>query len=471
MAETIKSADLTKNKKAGTGFVNLQRVIGANTGSNLGQAVAGQTQQIANRVTGDVQKAGEQFQTKSQQAFQPFAGGQQFTQQAIAAPVGLTDQDVNRFRTITKGVYSGPRDLENKEALQAGVQNVKNLAAMGQTNPGRQALLGTLFQRPQYSTGQRRLDALLLQADPTQAQSLNQLQNLSAQTGRQFSNVAGFASGDAMLKEKQARELAESTKKGLTTEQELRDKEQLDKLASVQENERKLRENFNNLQNALNRGEISEEDVARLGLGDVLTQETPIYNLNLNNYLKTTLAEEPINVRETISKDEAARINALAKLGGMSPVYDDLTKIGTYKQSAQSFDVDKFRKDQAAIAAKAEQARKNIIAANQLRGLIEQGRFTPPSLEEYDRIVNSAGGAGIPLTSEMHEDIERAKRISDPLQRKIALMNASQRFKQETEGGKQVSGAIDRLRGEVAGYGINPDNPEDYKRIRRIAKY
>lgn len=346
-------------------FTNIQNYLSANTQANLGGKLAGKVGDIANTTRSGIDKERSDFETKTQQAFQPYYGGKEFINQAVYNPVTtLTDNpdttinegdtNLNRFKTISTGAYGGPMQINNKEALQQDVQGLANVANLGQTEAGRQSLLGSFFSRPSYTQGQKTLDNLLLQGSPDQTAKLNALRSLSAQTGRYLSNVDQGASIEGMAKKNEAAALGKLAGTTLNTETGTRNTE-LDKaLAQAQQEEAARQAHWDKVKADVAAGNISKADAERLGLSIDPTlvnlngaglaglgrnfDANQIYtgNEDLNNFLKVNAASE-LNRNTIASQDLGSRLNALSRLAGQNQALDP-TKFNTFTGSSQSLD-------------------------------------------------------------------------------------------------------------------------------------
>lgn len=183
-------------------FTNIQNFINANKSGQIGQ-------QVTEKVGGEKQKATEKL-AKTKQDF-----GGQISQ--VAQGVNKSKQDVNQainnisaggtysaqapvadaaIQNIQKALqlkYSGPQSLGNEQQLAGEAQNLTSLGKLSQDNSGRVALLQRFFgrERPTYSSGQTRLDNLLL---GRQNQALSDIR----QAGRGFNKDLNEANQTAL---------------------------------------------------------------------------------------------------------------------------------------------------------------------------------------------------------------------------------------------------------------------------------
>tara|TARA_R110000868_G_scaffold66014_12_gene197050 strand:+ start:4977 stop:6365 length:1389 start_codon:yes stop_codon:yes gene_type:complete len=185
--QPIRQARVGATAPKGTGFTNIQSIIKANQGNRLGSAVAGGVQNTANQARSNVQVAGQKFG----QAVQANKFGEQdqaaatglinkalgtSTQPAAPrselvaaspppAPQTLSEQDLTAAEKYRQGAYQGPQDVENAAQLVGQAQEAEDLGRLSGSSAGRQGLLQRFVGAPQYSFGQQKLDNLLLGAD------------------------------------------------------------------------------------------------------------------------------------------------------------------------------------------------------------------------------------------------------------------------------------------------------------------
>lgn len=400
------SEQATKPSRLGSGFTNLQRLMQANRDNRLGQTIGQNITRIAGDVGTGIQKQGEEFKTKTSQSFQPYVGGESFVQSAIADPTKATEsqQDYERFRKLRIGEYGGPKSLTDPNILRSGAQQVSQLSKMGGTEAGREVLLSSFVGGPQYTAGQRRLDTLLLQSSPEQTAKLNALKSIAARTGRSLSDLQGLVSSEAETKSREATLLGQKTREQLTGEQEKRDVESREKLARIQREEDERRAKFQDIQNLLSQGQVKEEDLESLGLKDFIgdRSEVQLYGMDPTKYLQTKLSDSPTQVGEVLSGEEAARINALAKLGDQSARFD-LSKVGSFKPSTQVL-------DQNQLTAGIEKGRREVQELeNQYEQVAKMGAEVTTARNKIQAIQKKMN-AGVSVSPSEMEDANRAIR-------------------------------------------------------------
>ncbi len=255
-----------QSQQRGSGrFTNIQKYLKANQDSNIGQQLGQKVEAEAKPALANIGAARDQVQQKlaseqqrlggadqlfnkvqnyqgktalSQQEYEanpqdlrPKTPGMFQTQQFqpssyedYLASVGpqVGDEDISAFQKIYQGQADAPV-IDNMTDLQVDAQKVDQLAQSAGTEQGRFGLLNQFFGRPTYSTGQQRLDQLLLQTQPQEAKGLAQLASstnketqaqLNALKSLQETGITDLAT-QAAQKQAQAKELLGSEALGV----------------------------------------------------------------------------------------------------------------------------------------------------------------------------------------------------------------------------------------------------------------
>jgi hypothetical protein len=162
-----------RNRQKGTGFTNINKILGANTGAGekMGQAVGSSLSNQAGQIKQGIEKGKNEFQagmqTGSQQANQAIQQGKQLGQQveqnqdqfAQMDPNQLSEQG-NAFRNAS---YTGPQGIQSAGQLQSKAATAGALGRLGASSSGQGQLLASqVAQRGNYGRGQGALDQLLL---------------------------------------------------------------------------------------------------------------------------------------------------------------------------------------------------------------------------------------------------------------------------------------------------------------------
>lgn len=149
---------LNKPKQKGTGFTNLQSVLQANRPQKLAKTIGAGLQSGIQQSRGAVQSAKSQF---GQQLGQNKLGEEGAESQKIQGilnkdPLSVSEEEEQYVGRIGQG-YKGPMQLG-----QVSLSQADEAERLSKTPVGRSAALQKYIGRPGYSSGQRRLDELLL---------------------------------------------------------------------------------------------------------------------------------------------------------------------------------------------------------------------------------------------------------------------------------------------------------------------
>lgn len=175
-------------------YQNLNAYLDANSGSGFGQQFVGD-------VNNDVNAAGA-AQTQGANLFKGASDAgtvnqnQSVIDSTLADPYA-TSQDPSQtqaFQAQVNAKYNGPQSYSDDQAAYqtayGATQKAEDTAQAAQTEGGRFALLNNYFGTPTYNQGQQSLDNLLVQADPTTAQGIQQARQNADQSLVSFQNQA-----------------------------------------------------------------------------------------------------------------------------------------------------------------------------------------------------------------------------------------------------------------------------------------
>jgi len=178
-------------------FTNLQSYLDANAATEFGQKVAGD-------VEGDVQGA-RQAQDTAEQGFKQAADtGSYQTDQGLLDRVGsdavglaADETEAARFKALRDAQYKGPNALEDREELynpaQQKTAEASELAGLTGSEGGRKALLDRFYGagvgKYDYTSGEKKLDNLLIQNDPGARQAFEGVRGQAEETSGRFSKI------------------------------------------------------------------------------------------------------------------------------------------------------------------------------------------------------------------------------------------------------------------------------------------
>lgn len=276
-----RGAQAAPQQRSGS-FTGLQQYIEANKPKiqQLSQDISGQIGQEAGELRGQAQQAREQFLGPQGQ----FAGGQEFIQKQIeqAGKQAPTQQQAERFKKFRTGAIETPGLQKESFRAKQLEQRAEKLATPGGRFSELQRLVGK--QSPQYTSGQKRLDQLLLAGDPqSRQQAIRESRQATQGLGKQVGETAREIGAQKAALVQQAQT---GLQQAIDAERDAR-----------QAREERLR--------ALDvGGEISAEDLSALGLTSEQVQN--LYGVDPSEYIRTG----------GITQDRLARINALRGLAG-----------------------------------------------------------------------------------------------------------------------------------------------------------
>ena len=419
-------ADILGRPQQGTGYTNIQRLMAANKGNQLGSTVAGGIGQQATQAKTGLEQSQQQFSTASaaeksqQQKDQEKAGNivntalpgtYQDTQNKAkaaentttqGAPTGVegvqapkqtlnqytpgttttgydasqplvSDEDTTFFKSL--GNYSGPQGLQNTAQIQAQAQQAQQLGQLGTSAGGRQALLQRFIGRPGYTQGQQGLDTALLGKSGNQQllQAKQQTQGLVGQEQSAEQLAAQQAQGLAG-----ARSTMQQGMSGLVEEGQKGLGSQLQKLASTESATRATQAaSMKGIQDKI---AAAGGDVSKL-MGNLSPQELDTLGIDTNKYMagaidanalggyinQANMGNTDVTALQEMTPEDKARYQALSQLGAKG----NPLKISDSTQVGGKSDFDLFNQKQFQTDADAKQAELDR-QLGQLSGLAGQ---------------------------------------------------------------------------------------------------
>lgn len=361
MADTIKSKDLNQPvrqmnqpRPQGTGFTNIQRIIGANQGNKLGQAVSGGIQKTGQQATQNLNSANQQFQQQVGENTLDTQANKDTQNQLLNKATGgqdLSSNDISQAAKFRAGQYSGPTDLQNSNLLMGQATEAEQLGKLGGSEGGRQGLLQRFVGKPQYSQGQQKLDTLLLGAN---SNAINQArastQGLSDQALRRIEGARALGQQTAQ----NAQQFGQDFTNTLASKTGDINTNVQNALSAAQAKDTANQTGFQNLRNDLSKaynapagigtGETADSramaviqnnpaisDQMKGQLSQIIQQSAQIGvdpTTAINNLLQLNTSQNA-NTAGITTAQQAASLNALAKLSGQPTT--DYGTVGNYK--------------------------------------------------------------------------------------------------------------------------------------------
>lgn len=306
-----------------SGFTNIQRVLGANQGNKLGQAIGTGVQSIANKTQQQSQDAQNQFAQQIGQANQDVMKGKQvqgaltdldFTKSDEAAQklgqVG-TDEYGNTLSKLEQG-YQGPQGLGNQEQLQRSAQDLQQTGSNLLSSGGRQAALQRFVNAgPNYTQGKQQLDALLLGQN---TEDLRGARRNAQQTAAGTNEAINQAAQQGQYVGQQYNTLGQDVQKQVGDAQQqfgtALDKRAQDQIASNQQYAA-------DLQTRLQTGKLQPDDIQYL-INNTLGGSQEIGNLSNQELSNLVMANTNINDNNVANQSDLQSRSALAKLAGIT---------------------------------------------------------------------------------------------------------------------------------------------------------
>lgn len=365
-------------KQKGSGFTNLQRVVGASQGNRLGQSVGQGLQNVAGGTQQQLQQGQQQFQQQSeaqrldtaanrqlqQNVLQRYAAGQQTPN--LQDP---TQQEIEQFRTFRSGQYSGPTQLQNQQSVMARGQELGDLTGAmrgGDTSAALQRFVGG---RGRYAPGQLTLDKFLLGSQP------NTDVREGVKQGAQASQAVqqGLRNVDLRTKDLQqrAKGFGEETTTGLKSSREEIGKEIEKKIPEAEKMRKEKIEALKKKFADIDSGdvELTEAELEDLGLKE---KGKDFQNMSLFSNYADAIREGATGIgAETVAdENQYVRAQALGKL------LDNPESILTDRSKAGSFYKDIYDVDKEKLKGLREKSIQDAInyASGALRGVADARR-------------------------------------------------------------------------------------------------
>lgn len=193
------AAPSPKPTNSGSGWTNLTSYVKANEGADqrMGEAVKGAYQQKADAGAPKVQGYGSTARSAIDSGTAKDTGlvDKLSTVNAGSAAPTFTAED---YTNQTQG-YLGPNDAYEVDGYgdaEGATKNLQSEAARAQDFEGRRGLLRDVYQTPQYSAGEQRLDSFITGAGAGGRQALDDIQTKSNEAQSGWQDLLGRIGGD-----------------------------------------------------------------------------------------------------------------------------------------------------------------------------------------------------------------------------------------------------------------------------------
>lgn len=365
-------------------FSNLKNYINANKDYNAaGGGISGKIQEQGSQRLSNIRQGIEasknQVQNQSNQLRDTFGTqGEQLQQQAFQDPNAILQNQpqLDQFQKLRNGGYTG--DIQNlgndNNKFAQNIQGLQQQAQDAGTEQGRFGLLRSRFSQPGYSTGQQRLDQLLLQATPGSARSLRSgLQDMAQQATGLQTDLQGQVSSQQQELGNLAQTRQDSINnllrggmdQGLEGELGQRGYEDIqnDLSSRLEQLKTSAPEQYAQSLAALQNNTGSENvDLNKLtGLGEAEN----IYNLDLSKYLSS---QDAVNAQlaganrdQLLTQPEYQRLAGLSQLANIQGPSIDAEQVGKF--NPYEFNKDQFLTDQSQRKTKVDDLSSKVSSS------------------------------------------------------------------------------------------------------------
>lgn len=316
---TFTSGTSTQNKPTSSGrFFNLSNYLKANTGpgqQSLAGKIASNVQNQAQTAKNEIQSGQEQFQKSVAASTPNQQQTNQYLQQIQQDPSKIDQQQFQQYRDAK---YTGPQNIQNANQIQTNVGNITQTAKQTGSEAGRFNVLRQMFNKPSYTTGQQRLDQVLLQSNPQELAKLRETQKIAAQTERELGKTLTGAETAARQAEAQAVATRDAIRGGLNTAATTLQSD----LTSRAQAENALRtQQYNQALERLRSINLTDSDLEALGL----SRGQALYGLKGEQLANFINKGQQATTQNIASAQDIARINALKNLSGQTASQDAST--------------------------------------------------------------------------------------------------------------------------------------------------
>lgn len=410
-------ADGEKQSASGS-FTNLNSYLDANQSLGFGNQVAGKVQQGVTDAENEQQKADQGFRSsvdenvvhKDQSALD---SARTNPNEIAGDPTKLAN-----FEKMRDARYQGPNTLSDRPELfspaQQSTDRAYSTANQTKDEGGRKAFLqqeyGAGQGRYNYTTGQQKLDNLLIQNDPNSRQAFEQTWNNAQQAKNKFgalstalNDYAGKGKGETAQTRADTRASVGIDDAGNLVEGNPIDQVYGDVQQQVDALGRARNSQHEQVRQDLGNQALTDWELSKTGLSD--GQQT--WGVDPTGYWQQGAAPEAATVA---SAEQQQRINALSKLAAMDNRWlPDAQRAGTYDaNSANKFDLSRYLTDvntaksgiEPRVAQRNEATRVGDVAQGLRDSLNDEDRYSiistnEPAYKDFLRQLNDATGAGI----------------------------------------------------------------------------
>lgn len=318
----------------GSGFVNLDKYMGANQASGFGNQFAGKVQGEIDAGKKALNDGANQFTGASNAGAVKWNDVQGEVGSLVdSAKDGVNDDEVKRFQGLSNASYQGPESFLGTDfgkQAQSGVQKAAQTSKATQSEGGRFALLDQYYGRPKYSGGEKTLDNLLVSNSKgfgARAQNMgNQAKDLTAQGMQAEQNMNNLATTNRAATNETRTNTAKAVGDAMTGAQGQANQAVIDANAARDAK-------FKAVQDAFSDGVISEQESRDLGIN----YQGQTYGADASGFLQQGGA---LSLNQVMTPQQRAHIQALSQLSGVEDTFASGAEVAQndpYNFDAQGF--------------------------------------------------------------------------------------------------------------------------------------
>lgn len=356
----------TANRK-GTGFTNLQTLIGANKNNQMGQSIQAGVGGRVSQIQTDLNRSKNEFQTGLDKNKVTDAD-KSFVDSKLNDPISASNEDATKFQGLMKGQYAGPSGLQNTAKVETQANELNQYGQNIGSAAGRYGLLQRYIGGNKYTQGQQRLDnAILGQTGTGELKDVRrQAMSLSGDVNQAKTSAQALAQ-DASQRSKV---LGQDIVKRLGTVDDPTTPENEAAAGTVYGdlyNDLKSRtDGFNEAQRALELGlsgkggqyQLTRAQLDELGISPGQTY----HGLNLSNYINAAPYVDA-TIQQIANEDDYSKYQALNRLSGRqgSLLTDDSTLNSAKEYSYSGLDKDRL-KETLDLNKQAQTMNQNLLS-------------------------------------------------------------------------------------------------------------
>lgn len=309
----------TANRK-GTGYTNLQSLIGANQGNKMGQAIQTGIGGRVNQIQSDLKRTQQDFQSGLDKNKVSDAD-KTFVDNKLNDPISASKEDATKFQGLMKGQYTGPTGLQNTANVEIQANELNQYGQGIGSAAGRYGLLQRYVGGNKYTQGQQKLDNMLL--GQTASGDLKDIRKQAISLSGDVDKAKTTAQAQGQDAAQQAKSLSNtiSTRLGTVDDPTTPENEaQSGTIYGDLYNDIKARTDAFNAEQEARRANLTggsgnynltDDELKSLGIEPGKTY----YGLNLGNYVVDSPLT-PATVQQLASSDDYSKYAALNSLTG-----------------------------------------------------------------------------------------------------------------------------------------------------------